>query len=110
MPSADSFTRSAVTVLPHAFHEFHPSGGVSASALSPPTMVNVPEVLPLGFDTVISTGVRPALASEPVIHPVFASSFKPAGRFLAVNDSGSSPDAGIMNMNGLPGVAPVMRG
>ena len=42
--------------------------------------------------------------------PVFASSVRPAGRFFAANVSGSSPDAGIMNMNGLPGVAPVMRG
>ena len=29
---------------------------------------------------------------------------------VSANVSGSSPEAGIMNMNGLPGVAPVMRG
>ena len=45
-----------------------------------------------------------------MIRPVFESRDNPAGRFFAANVSGSSPDAGIRNMNGLPGVAPVMRG
>ena len=110
MPSADTRTLSAVTVLPHAFHEFQPSGGVSASMWSPPTIVICPVALPFAFVTVTSTTVRPAFVSDPVMSPVCASSVRPAGRFFAANVSGSSPDAGIRNMNGRPGVAPVIVG
>src|SRR2546428_11374891 len=99
MPSADARTLSAVTVLPHAFHEFQPSGGVSASASSPPTIVIWPDIFPLGPVTVMSTAVRPADFSDPVMRPVLAFSAKPAGRFFAVNANGSSPDAGIWNRN-----------
>jgi hypothetical protein len=37
MPSAAALTCSAVTMPPHAFQEFQPSGGVSASMCVPPT-------------------------------------------------------------------------
>ena len=73
-------------------------------------MVIVAVALPRALATVISTGVLPALTSDPVIRPLLGSSVSPFGRFWAVNVSGSSPEAGIMNMKGLPGVAPVMRG
>ena len=53
-----------MTVLPQAFHEFQPSGGVSASTSSPPTIVIVPVALPFALLTVISTGVRPACLSD----------------------------------------------
>ena len=73
-------------------------------------MVIWPVVFPFGLVTVTSTTVRPALESDPVIRPVLLSSVRPAGRFFAANVSGSSPDAGIRNMNGRPGVAPVIFG
>src|SRR5262245_48861338 len=40
MSSAAAFTLSESTVVPHAFHEFQPSGGVSASLSVPPTIVS----------------------------------------------------------------------
>ena len=64
----------------------------------------------LGAAGAAVTVVRPAAFKAPVMRRVFGSSVSPAGRFRAANVSGSSPEAGIMNMNGLPGVAPVMRG
>ena len=42
--------------------------------------------------------------------PVFESNVSPAGRFLAAYVNGPSPEAGIRNKNGRPGVAPVILG
>src|ERR1051326_3505820 len=96
---------------PQTFQEFHPRGGVSASLWSPPTTVIVAEALfPFASLTDTSTSVRPAAFSEPVMMPVFGSSVSPAGRLRAEYVRSPSPDAGILNRNGRPGVAPVMRG
>src|SRR5215831_6677674 len=95
---------------PQTFQEFHPSAGVNASACWPPTMVMSPSALPFAFEIVRCTTVRPFDASDPVIRPVELFNVSPDGRFLASNFNGASPDAGIRNMNGRPGVAPVIRG
>jgi hypothetical protein len=96
---------------PHTFHEFHPSGGVRASASFPPTIVmTVLFIFPSAAFTDTCTPVRPSRLSDPVMMPVFGSSDSPSGRFFAENVSSPAPDAGILKRNGRPGVPPVMRG
>ena len=72
--SAAARTFASSTDAAHTFHEFHPSGGVSAMARSPATMVSVAVAVPFGPLTVTTLSVRPALASVPLMTPVAASS------------------------------------
>ena len=69
-----------------------------------------PMVVPRAPVTVTETDVRPARRRDPLMIPVCESSVSPAGKLVAANVSGPAPDAGMRNRNGLPGVAPVMRG
>jgi hypothetical protein len=50
--SAAARTFASSTLPPQTFHEFQPSGGVSASASVPPTMVSVLVARPRAFDAV----------------------------------------------------------
>lgn len=108
--SAAARTLASSTDAPQTFHEFQPSGGVNASASSPPMIVSVRVARPLLLVAVIETSLRPALAICPLMIPDFSSSVSPAGRPRAENVSGASPVAGTRNKNGRPGVPPVMRG
>ena len=110
MPSAAARTFASSTLPPQTFHEFHPSGGVSASTSAPPTMAIWPDAFPRRFDTVTSTIVRPDSSIEPLMIPDAASSRSPRGRFRTLNVSGASPVAGMRNRNGRPGVVPTIRG
>src|SRR5262245_16163684 len=110
MASAAARTFASSTAAAQTFHEFQPSGGVCARASTPPTIVISPAVEPAADVTVTWTTVLPAAFSAPVIMPVAESNIRPSGRLLAANVMGPSPEAGIRNRNGRPGVAPVTRG
>ncbi|MNR02069.1 hypothetical protein D3C85_1179080 [compost metagenome] len=52
------------------------------------------------------TSVVPAAAKAPEIIPLFASSFRPLGKLVALKVIGLCPEAAIKYKNGFPGLAP----
>ena len=80
--SAAARTFASSTEPPQTFHEFQPSGGVSASGCSPPTIVSVPRRrCPAPRATVI-VDVRAACARDR------------AGDDAGLRDRASAPPAG----------------
>ena len=91
---ADDITFSCDTLSAQQFHEFHPMGGVSAIMRSPTFSVNFCEAFPLAFSAVTVKVSSQAWSILPLNTPSLSESFSPAGKLLAVNFMGRSPDTG----------------